>query len=153
MVIERTLIVQKCHICIRMEPGVLRIINDFELWKLLGTHPRLHTSILVDTALLVYLQFFQHPLAISHASLIVEIWGHVYYEWLILSLKHAIPISFLHKKLNEMVRPSQIIDCGEKGKDSNRWFWNFLAPLKWLIGFFLPRHIDCSSASNYKKEQ
>ncbi|WP_455713999.1 hypothetical protein [Anaerosporobacter sp.] len=93
-----------------------------------------------------YKKYKNKDLEISEDSLAIEILAHVYVD------KFAESIEKLSNKLtkkneNEIVQVmekirdrTEIIDCGEKSVDSNRFVWNMLSPFSAIIYTLLGKH-------------
>lgn len=93
-----------------------------------------------------YRNYMNRDLKISEDSLAIEILAHAYAD------KFAETIEKLSNKLtkkneNEVVRVmekirdrTEIIDCGEKSIDSNRFVWDMLSPFSGIIYTMLGRH-------------
>ncbi|MFC6101683.1 hypothetical protein [Olivibacter domesticus] len=124
------------------EEGIIRITNDLQLWIFYDQHIIERTVWLVNRIKQDYNEFFGKPLAISNRSLGLEIWGHLYYEVFILRFSKLFRLDIRSRRMKNLLKPAQIIDCGESDKDSNRRLWNLLAPLFSFIGKLLPLNIS-----------
>lgn len=121
---------------VRVATNTIHITNDDALWQLIHANPVKNTYQLVDEINSVFLEKNKRDLEISRDSFAVEIWGHVYAD-------HFAGV--IDKLTNlKIIEPIQkycaVIDCGEKGYDQNRWFWNLLAPFAGIIGKLLPKN-------------
>jgi len=130
------------RIQVRMENGVIRIKNDIHLWQLFDRDVKQRTHCLIDRIKADYRFNFGKPLQIHAKSIAIEIWGHLYYEYLLLRICRLLHIDPSTKKVKRLLRPSTIIDCGEKGKDSNRFIWDISIPFYRLISSLLPKNIS-----------
>lgn len=93
-----------------------------------------------------YKKFMNKDLEISEDSLAIEILAHAYVD------KFADSVEKLSNKLtkkneNEVVQVmekirdrTEIIDCGEKSIDSNRFVWDMLSPFSGIIYAVLGKH-------------
>jgi hypothetical protein len=89
----------------------------------------------LSTALLASFHEVQgRPLSIVHSSLVLEIWGHYYFEKYYRYFRWMIPFSSLRSRLD---LATQEFDCGEAKIDSNRWIWDLLTPTLSLAQVFL----------------
>lgn len=125
-------------VTITMELHAIHIHNGEPLWQLLASDPGQNTDRLVKELLRGYEAAFHQPLDIAPDSLAVEIWGHVYVEQFAGYIARLTDLNLVRKLLFPVQKYCAVIDCGEKGHDSNRWFWDLLAPLKTTIGGWLP---------------
>lgn len=125
-------------VTITMELHAVHIHNDEPLWQLLNKDPEQHTDLLVKELLREYEATFHRVLDISPDSLAVEIWGHVYIDLFAGYIARLTDLNLVRKLLYPVQKYCAVIDCGEKDHDSNRWFWDLLAPLKSMIGGWLP---------------
>lgn len=130
---------EDCKIKVSFHKRLVRITNDNELDKLLARRIEERTTKLAKAIKKEYAAIKEKELKIPDDSMIVEIWGHVYFERFALALKQFIklkPVAFFAKVA---VKRCEIIDCGELQIDHNRFFWNVLAPFKTLIAKLLPK--------------
>jgi hypothetical protein len=139
---EKIYTFQYTSIQVIFEEGIIRITNNLQLWIFFDQHIVERTAGLVSMIKQDYREFFGQPLAISNRSLGLEIWGHLYYEVFILSICKLLRLNGNSPRVKILLKSSQIIDCGERHKDSNRKLWDFLAPLHNAIGRFLPSYIS-----------
>lgn len=121
-----------------MELHAVHIHNDEPLWQLLGRDPEENTERLAEEILAVYETQYHRKLEIAPDSFIVEIWGHVYADQFADYIARLTDLNLVRKLLYPVQKYCAVIDCGEKGHDTNRWFWDLLAPLKATIGGWLP---------------
>ncbi|WP_346239025.1 hypothetical protein ABDK00_009845 [Niabella insulamsoli] len=108
--------------------GVVRLRANAALQRLMRNNIK-GLSSLASFILRDYEQYNQKRLAIKPDSLIVEIAGHVYAYQLLRWLRRKWPAAFL-KMLSLR---ACTIDCGDRVKDSNRWFWDFFRFIKPLL--------------------
>ncbi|KAA5534937.1 hypothetical protein F0919_10080 [Taibaiella lutea] len=146
---EQHFLVRGNSIKVELEQGVIHISNDKELWGLLNEQTEASTDDFVDLLKKEYQRLFHVPLDISDASLAVEIWGHVYFEYFALIFEKMLNMNLIKKVTHKITDYCEMIDCGESEKDSNRFFWNMLAPFKKQIAAMLPGHIN---EKNFKRE-
>ncbi|MNK10080.1 hypothetical protein D3C87_280950 [compost metagenome] len=88
-----------------------------------------HSEDLVQKIKAEYKDSFQKELKISNASFVAEIWGHIVAYKIALWMKKNINISPVQKFAKFAAFRSGVIDCGESKVDTNRWFWDILAPI------------------------
>lgn len=142
LTLEKIYAFQSSFIQVIFEEGIIRITNNLQLWIFYDQHIVERTVWLVNMIKQDYSEFSGRPLAISNRSLGLEIWGHLYYEVLILSICKFLRLNGNSPCVKTLLKSAQIIDCGEQYKDSNRRLWDFLAPLHNTIGRFLPLYIS-----------
>ncbi|WP_300600139.1 hypothetical protein [Niabella sp.] len=127
-------------VTIEMELHAIHIHNDEVLWRLLDKNPEQHTETLVQGIFQAYETQFHRKLEIAPDSLVVEIWGHVYVDQFADYIARLTDLNLVKKLLHPVQKYCAVIDCGEKEHDTNRWFWDLLAPLKATIGGWLPNN-------------
>jgi hypothetical protein len=88
-----------------------------------------------------YERLYKKELNISDASLAVEIWGHVYFEYFAIVFEKLVNMNLIKQMASKISSYCEIIDCGESEKDNNRFFWDILAPFKNQIAVLLPEKI------------
>lgn len=123
-------------------PHAIHLQNDLGLWQLLDRDTEWVTNLLVQE---IQAQFFlknQRPLEISADSLAIEIWGHVYFEFFVNGIAQLVQSKLIENWLHPIKSFVALIDCGEKGYDQNRWFWDLLVPFKTQIAGWLPQDIS-----------
>ncbi|SDC82043.1 hypothetical protein [Niabella drilacis] len=126
-------------VTIDIELHAIHIHNDEPLWKLLSKDPEQNTELLVAGILQAYETQYHRKLEIAPGSLAVEIWGHVYIDQFADYTARLTDLNLVKKLLYPVQKYCAVIDCGEKDHDTNRWFWDLLAPLKATIGGWLPK--------------
>ena len=94
-VTAQQLLVRNCSITVKLQRHVIHISNDHELGKLLSGKTEAATDELVAQVKHAYQRFFGEVLNISDASLAVEIWGHVYFEYLVKVTEQKLDWRFL----------------------------------------------------------
>ncbi len=94
---------------------------------------------LADHILSTYESLYHCPLQIGRDSLALEILGHVYTGSLmkaVLAAKAFIPAAIysqLEPELKKLEGKTEIIDCGEKSADNNRFIWDTLEKYHTII--------------------
>jgi hypothetical protein len=146
---EQHFLVRGNSIKVQLEQGALHITNDKELWGLLNEQTEAATDDFIDLLKKEYQRLFHVPLDISDASLAVEIWGHVYFEYFALIFEKMVNMNLIKQVANKITAYCEVIDCGESAKDNNRFFWNMIAPFKKQIAAMLPKQIN---EKNFKRE-
>lgn len=141
LLMDKTYQFRELYITITIEEGIVRIKNDVALWLFVSKDIKERTDWLIDCMLIDYATEIGKPLKIHSRSIAIEIWGHLYYEYFILLICHYLAINPSIKRIKRLLRSSEIIDCGEKCKDSNRFLWDFLTPFYKIIYFLLPKNI------------
>ncbi|QNL48354.1 hypothetical protein H8S90_16325 [Olivibacter sp. SDN3] len=137
---DKTYYHHELHINVTFEKQIIRIKNDIYFWQFLNQNIEKRTRWLVQMIKTDYLDIFGTPLIIADQSFVLEIWGHVYIEYYMLKISHLLKL-YNNKVLKRVSKSSQIIDCGEKEKDTNRRLWDILAPLEKIIAMLLPKYI------------
>ncbi|RZJ80665.1 MAG: hypothetical protein EOO47_06835 [Flavobacterium sp.] len=133
---------ENCTIKVHLDEGIIRVYGNAELWRFLDGKAGERFTLLVKTIKDDYLQKFSRPLQITDRSLIVEILVHVYCDYLGLQFNRLVKFKPLNKFVNKLLERAEVVDCGEKAKDSNRWVWDTLAPLKGFFIKILPRNLS-----------
>jgi len=136
---------EKCRIRVCLSKGLIRIYSDKGLWRYLDGEPAPKTMELVKTIKADYKNEFGNSIKISNSSLMVEIWAHVYSDYIGLLLQRRLKFVWIQKLLQKGIERAEIIDCGEKELDTNRWVWDFLSHFNSIISIFLPGNIGKSN--------
>ncbi|MBC7616444.1 MAG: hypothetical protein H7202_10295 [Pedobacter sp.] len=110
---------------VRFEPKLIRVMSTPELLVFLRNDLNKHTIRLVKLIKADYLILIGTPLKITNASLMVEIWGHLYASKFAKLLERMVRFKIIEK----IKERSDTIDCGETGIDSNRKFWDLASKL------------------------
>ena len=135
--VEKTYTIAGCLLRVQWTDGVIRIVNDYGLQRLLMEQTEQRTAMLVDRLEADYRQYYQRPLQIGADSLAVEIWAHVYTERFFARLYRHFPWAPMRRLYHFIRRRCRIIDCGETRRDSNRWLWDLLGKRKrWMYLLF-----------------
>lgn len=135
-----------------LEPQLIRVYSNAQLWAYLEGRAatRLERSeLLVNTIKADYKQHFGKTLIISNASLIVEILVHVYCDYLGLSFNRIVQIKWIQVLVKKLLERAEVVDCGEKGIDSNRWVWDLLAGSKSLLIRILPKNLNAKNIKQH----
>lgn len=138
MTMERSYCIEGYTVRVVLRDRLIQISNDEGLHGLLEQDLISRTADLVATIKADYAKVMDKQLAISDDSLVVEIWAHVYAERFTLALKQAVDLAIMDEVADFAVSRSEVIDCGERSKDSNRFVWDLLASFKTFIARFLP---------------
>lgn len=120
-----------------IEEGLIRVNNDSQLKRAIESGLEKNTASLVDWIKADHLACFNKVLNIGDRSLIVEIWGHLYFEYFLFKYSKLLRIILTFGLYKRFRRSCVVIDCGEHGKDPNRRFWDFVAPLQNWLGKWL----------------
>jgi hypothetical protein len=127
-------------ITVLFQPHSVHITHDEALVQLLENDREQATDKLVAAIRERFRLLYTCDLDINDASLAVEIWGHVYCAQLASVVQNLVQLKLLDKVADKVIGYCAVIDCGEKGYDSNRFFWDMLAPFKNMIGGWLPKN-------------
>jgi hypothetical protein len=136
---EKQYVLDGLHVRVGIEEGLVRIINDSALRRLLLSQPEATTPALVSRIKADYKATQGKALLITDDSFTVEIWGHLYFDYFL--LKHSVLLKTIlfFGLYNRLCRSCEVFDCGERGKDPNRHFWDRLAPHRNKIARWLPK--------------
>lgn len=121
-------------------PGMVSIHNDDHLWRFLQTHARVRTQELVDWVQTQHEEAYGHRIRISDQSFVMEIWGHVYFEYFMLRNEKVGRILFPFGLYSRLVKSCEEVDCGESPIDHNRWLWDILGIFTPIVGRLIPRN-------------
>ena len=138
-----------CRIKVDLQPGIIRVYSDSELWRFLNGHVHERFNLLAQTIKNNYKNLFNEDLVISNDSLIVEILVHVYCDYVGLKFNSVIKLTPLNNFVKKLLLRAEIVDCGEKEKDSNRWVWDFLARFKPIFVKMLPKNLNNTNLKMY----
>ncbi|MEH3115667.1 hypothetical protein [Pedobacter terrae] len=130
-----------------LEPKLVRVYSNAQLWAYLEGKAAVRSQrfeLLVNTIKADYEQHFGKSLAISNASLIVEILVHVYCDYLGLHFNRMVKIKWVQAIVKKLLKRAEVIDCGEKSVDSNRWVWDLLAGSQSLFISILPQKLNAN---------
>lgn len=127
------------NVPVRVATNAIHITNDDALWQLIHANPVENTYRLIDEINSAFLEKNKRDIEISRDSLAVEIWGHVYADHFADVIDNLTNLKLIEKMVHPIQKYCAIIDCGEKGYDQNRWFWDLLAPFTGIIGKLLPK--------------
>lgn len=131
-----------CSIKVSVEEGIIRLKSDKDLWVYLDIDVVPQTIKLIRLIKTDYKTEFGKPLKITDQSLMVEIWAHVYCDYFGLLIHRNTKIKWIQDIVLKGIERAEIIDCGERKLDSNRWVWDFLSNFKKPISWFLPKNIS-----------
>lgn len=116
----------------------VHITNNKELQQLIAADPEGNTRALAELILQQFEVCNKRSFALHPDSLIVEIWGHVYCEYLAQILDNLVKLQLVKALAGKVIAFCEVIDCGEPGHDSNRVLWDMLAPFTAIIAGWLP---------------
>lgn len=109
---------------IACKPGVVSIQNDDQLLTLLKEPAG--AEAVAKAAKKLYEEQVGKKLDIATGSLHTEILGHVYPDRFMKVLDNLKLPAFADKGIEKVLTRTAVIDCGESGKDSNRFIWDLL---------------------------
>jgi hypothetical protein len=132
-----------------LELQLIRVFSNAELWKYLDGKANDRFELLVDTIKRDYAQQFGKVLTISNDSLIVEILVHVYCDYLGLSFNRIVKIKWVQTLVKKLLKRAEVVDCGEKSVDSNRWLWDLLAGSKSFFISILPQNLNAKNIKHH----
>lgn len=134
-----------CRIKVSLDNGLIRVYSNAELWRFLNGNASVRFDLLVETIKKDYQEQFNKPLDISNNSLIVEILVHIYCDYIGLLFNRIVKIKPIQKIVNKLLERAEVVDCGEKEKDSNRWVWDFLSSYKKAFIKILPKNLNAKN--------
>jgi hypothetical protein len=123
----------QCKVFVMYSPKLVRIVGSKQLLSFLETDLNANTLKLVKLIKVDYLAFHGKPLKITNASLMVEIWGHLYASHFTNALKKLIKLKIVSDLSDLVTTRSDTIDCGEGELDSNRKFWDTISKFNAII--------------------
>ncbi|MCY1525935.1 hypothetical protein D9M68_609360 [compost metagenome] len=123
---------------VRFRSRLICIAGTESLLQLLQADHYQHTQQLVVQIKADYLLWKGEPLKIRDRSLMVEIWGHLYASRFARFTAALIRLRLIRNFSRFIQHRSETIDCGERGIDHNRLFWDMLSHFNPLILKFLP---------------
>ncbi|MBK1440342.1 hypothetical protein JHJ32_10130 [Parapedobacter sp. ISTM3] len=124
---------------VRFEDGLVRITNGESTKRAMTAGSEQPIALLVRLIRKDYHTNYGKPLAISDDSFSVEIVGHLLAEFLLLKYSGLLRVILLFGLYDRFRRSCEVIDCGEAGKDPNRWFWDKLSPYRGKLAGWLPK--------------
>ena len=137
LIMEKEYNLEDCKVVVHFEPKLIRIIGSEQLLTFLSGDLDKQTLRLVKLIKADYLAFTGKRLKITHHSLMVEIWGHLYTSKFADILKELVQLKIIENLTEWVKKRSDTIDCGEADIDSNRKFWDMLAKFKAIISKLL----------------
>ncbi|MBC6109388.1 hypothetical protein ACFOG5_03820 [Pedobacter fastidiosus] len=140
---------ENCKIKVHLEPKLIRVYSNAELWRFFDGKLNSRFNLLTETIKTNYRNHFGVDLNITNDSLIVEIVVHVYCDYIGLGFNRFIKIRWIQKLVGKLLKRAEIVDCGEKGVDSNRWLWDFLSKYKAQILKLLPKNLNKTSLKKH----
>jgi hypothetical protein len=128
-----------CAVSVIYSPKLVRITGSKQLLIFLNTNLRANSLKLAKLIKADYLIIVGRRLKITNASLMVEIWGHLYASHFANAVKELIKLNIVGDLTDLVTRRSDKIDCGEADIDSNRKFWDMLSKFNHIIVKCLPK--------------
>lgn len=129
-------------IAVTFKESSVHIVNDEQLWAMLNADRLGNSKALAALVRADFEAMQKRPLQIEESSLIVEIWGHVYIDYFAKMIHDFLPVNILESLVNKVQDYCAVIDCGEKGSDSNRFLWDMLSGQMKNIDKILPEKIN-----------
>ncbi|SER17135.1 hypothetical protein [Pedobacter rhizosphaerae] len=130
------------EIKVGFEPQLIRVYSDRALWQFLKGDIKSRMKLLIYTIKEEYFTQFEKKLEISDDSLVVEILVHVYCDYIGLLFNRIVQISWLQQLVIKLLKRAEIVDCGERQVDSNRWIWDFLARFNRIFIAIIPQDLN-----------
>lgn len=138
---EKSLAVNFKQIQIVLEIGLIKVSSNLALWEYLRGKDKVKIHLLASEIKNRYFEKYGRELHISQSSLVVEILIHVYCHNLGLTILPFIKNTFLEKFLKKLIERAEVIDCGEKKRDSNRWVWDLLSHFERVVLMVFPKKL------------
>lgn len=135
---DRPNIIAFTGINILLEPGLIKVDSNSALWEFLMGKDLQKLASLTGEIKRKYKERYGVQLNILDSSLLVEILVHIYCHNLGLKILPYLKTDLFIKFLKKLIERAQIVDCGERHRDTNRWFWDLLAPFKSVILAIFP---------------
>ncbi len=126
-----------CKVLVIFEAKLIRIVGSRELLDFISINPNTQTLKLVKLFKADYLVMMGKRLKITNASLMVEIWAHLYASKFSNALSELIKLRIIQNITAHVAKRSDTIDCGEAEVDTNRKFWDVISKFNGIISKFL----------------
>ncbi|MFC4210710.1 hypothetical protein ACFOWA_05940 [Pedobacter lithocola] len=136
------------EIKVSLNEGIVRLHSDKNLWDYLNEDVKRRTFLLVDAIKSDYQIVFGKGLNIESKSFVVEIWAHIFSDYLGLLIKKHIDILWIKKLVQKGIERAELIDCGEKHLDSNRWLWDSVGRFVNFTLWLFPKNIGQKKLKN-----
>lgn len=146
---EKEVRLHDCSIKIQLDEGIIRVYSNAALWQYLNGEARQRLNLLAETIKNEYAAAFSKPLKIGTKSLVVEILVHIYCDYLGLAFNRYVRIPVIQKLVNKLLERAEVVDCGEKAKDGNRWVWDMLAPGQRFFFALLPANLNSTKLKKH----
>ncbi|MBB6235723.1 hypothetical protein HDC90_000323 [Pedobacter sp. AK013] len=134
---------------VELETQLVRVYSNAQLWAYLNGKTDARFELLINTIKADYEKHFGKVLVISNDSLIVEILVHVYCDYLGLSFNRLVQIKWIQALVKKLLKRAEVVDCGEKEVDGNRWVWDLLASSKSIFIWILPKNLNAKNIKCY----
>lgn len=118
---------------VSFSPKIVHITNDKDMECLLSEDLEGGTQEMVKLIKGDYFKEYQEALRISEDSMMIEIWGHVYFEYFTVLATRIFSSELTDKIAGWVIQRCETIDSGEGEVDMDRKFWDSLAPFKEII--------------------
>ncbi|SFG58586.1 hypothetical protein [Pedobacter insulae] len=128
-----------CVVSVLYSPKLVQIIGSTQLLTFLNHNLSLNTLQLAKLIKADYQRLFGKRLKITNASLMVEIWGHLYASHFANVIKELIKLKVIGDLTALINKRSDTIDCGEADIDTNRGIWDTLSKFNHIIIKCLPK--------------
>jgi len=137
-----------CKIQVEINEKIIRVHGNSALWNYLDENRIERLAFLLKEIKNDYRQHYGTQLNITVDSLMVEVMVHVYCDYLGLKFNRIVRIGWIQNLMNKLLERAEVVDCGERSVDGNRWLWDFLARYKRPIFKLMPEKLG---ADNLKK--
>lgn len=136
-VMNTSVTIRDKKIDLQLQQHKINISNDNELFTLITCEPEDAAAELVVQIKTEFKKFCNKEFKVSDASMIIEIWGHVYAEKFAEAIKSFTSIEFIDDLAEKIIHHCEVINIGEPGYDNNRFVWNKLVTFKSIIAKIL----------------
>src|SRR5690606_64513 len=116
---EKQYLLSGLPVRVEIAVGLVRIVNDRSLRRVVVEQPCSATMALVGRIQADYETTFDMELGITDDSFVVEIWGHLYCDYLLLKYKRILKVILVFGLYERFRQSCKVIDCGEPEKDPN----------------------------------
>jgi hypothetical protein len=131
--------VRSKNISVRLQKNSINILSDELLTALVTEMPEAATEELVAAIKSEFRERFKREFEVADASMAVEIWGHVFAGKFANAVKAIAHLKFVDELAEKICLHCEVINIGEKDHDSNRFFWDSIAPFKNILASLMLR--------------
>ncbi|WP_443939159.1 hypothetical protein [Pedobacter sp. MW01-1-1] len=122
-----------------LKPKIIRVYSSDALDGFFSQSIESDLNTLISSIQADYTTLYKKELAISNESLFVEILAHVHCEYIGFTLNKNIKWRLFNRFIEKLIARAEIVDCGERKMDSNRWVWDILSFFQSFFVFIFPK--------------